>query len=395
MLKNVLYFQFPWRLWRVRLAGIYRYAERAGCNVQMVEHGITAQPVNKALEFWNPDGCIVERSITELPGFDPAMFGNLPVVYCDADPTRFRMPIANVRHDSSEAATVAANELFALAVRSFAFVGNIIPREWSARRRDVFHAAICKRFGETPEDRGSLVGGGGSFSAFEPNATDSIAQFYANIRPWLRELPKPCGILAANDISGDLVLRALRMERIRVPEEAAVIGIDDDELVCTHATPSLTSVRPDFERSGYLAAKLLDDIVAGRAAAPCTVTFGVADVARRNSTRQFHRRDDAVRRALETIRARACDGLTPAEVCREIGGSRRQAETRFRELAGRSIGEEIRDVRVAHAKALLTRRARAIDTIYFECGYRDASSLRRAFKAVTGLSLRKYQAGCH
>ena len=80
MAKNIAYFQYPWRQWRVRLAGIYRYAERAGWHVQVIEHGLTALPVRQALKFWNPDGCIVERSIMELPGFRLSDFGYIPVV---------------------------------------------------------------------------------------------------------------------------------------------------------------------------------------------------------------------------------------------------------------------------------------------------------------------------
>ena len=378
-MKNVLYFQFPWRMWRIRLAGIYRYAAKAGWRVQMVEHGLTAMSVAQSLRFWQPDGCIVERSTTELPGFREREFGAVPVVYCDPNRARLRRPFLGVEHDSAETAAIAARELVALGLRHFAFVGNIIPRDWSERRRDVLAAAAAAA--------------GGTFDAFDPGGPDCIAAFFARIRPWLRALPRPCGILAANDISGDLVLQACRMERLRVPDDIAVVGIDNDDLVCTHSVPTLTSVVPDFEESGYLAASMLDEAMAGRLRAPCVHSFGALDIARRNSTRKFERRDVAVRKALELIRARACEGLTPAEVCREIGGSRRQAEIRFREIAGRSIGEEIRDVRIARAKALLARRTTQIEAIFAQCGYADSSSLRRAFKAATGLSPRKYRAG--
>ena len=376
-MKNVLYFQFPWRMWRIRLAGIYRYAAKAGWRVQMVEHGLTAMSVAQSLRFWQPDGCIVERSTTELPGFREREFGAVPVVYCDPNRARLRRPFLGVEHDSAETAALAARELVALGLRHFAFVGNIIPREWSERRRDVLAA--------------TAAAAGGTFDAFDPGGPDCIAAFFARIRPWLRALPRPCGILAANDISGDLVLQACRMERLRVPDDIAVVGIDNDELVCEHAVPPLTSVAPDFEESGYLAAQLLDAAMAGRVRPPRVVAFGATHVVRRNSTRKFARRDDAVRHALEMIARRACDGLTPAEVCREIGGSRRQAETRFRALAGRSVGEEIAAARIARAKTMLLRRNVSLETLHGLCGYGDPSSLRRAFRKATGLSLRAWR----
>lgn len=373
---NIVYFQYPWRFWRTRLAGIYRYAASAGWRVQVIEHGLTALPVAKAIAFWRPDGCIVERSVMDTPGFRVSDFRDTPVVYCDANPKRFRRPSMAVVHDSSGTAALAARELISLGFRNFAFVGNIIPRDWSDRRRKVMAAEAAKA--------------GGTFASFEPGGPDSIAAFFASIRPWLRALPTPCGLLAANDISADLVLQACAMEQIEVPDEIAVIGIDNDTLICRHATPTLTSVMPDFEQSGYLAAQLLDEAMSGNCA-PRIVKFGAAHIVRRNSTIKFKRRDSAVRRAVARIRETSGVGLTPAEICREIGGSRRGAEYRFREATGRSIGEEIAAARVEHAKTLLLLREQPIESIAAECGYEDASSLRRAFKKATGLSLRDWR----
>ena len=376
-MKTVLYFQYPWRLWRTRLAGIYRYAAKAGWRVQIAEHGLTALSVAQSLRFWTPDGCIVERSVMELPGFRPGDFGDIPVVYCDPNRERLRGPILAVEHDSAETAALAARELVALGLRHFAFVGNIIPREWAVRRRDIFAAAAAAA--------------GGTFAEFDPRGPDCVAAFFSRIRPWLRSLPRPCGLLAANDISGDLVLQACQMESLRVPDDIAVVGIDNDELICEHTVPTLSSIVTDFEQSGWLAARLLAEAMAGHVQAPCTYAFGPLDIVRRRSSRRFRRRDDAVRHALDLIRERACDALAPADVCREIGGSRRQAEVRFREYAGRSIGAEIAAVRIARAKSLLLRRDLAVDTIHARCGYADPSSLRRAFKKHTGLSPRAWR----
>ena len=378
-MKNVLYFQYPWRLWRTRLAGIYRYAAKAGWNVQMVEHGLTAMTVGRSLRFWEPDGCIVERSAMEAPGFRASEFGSVPVVYCDLDPRTAAGPVLAVEHDSSATAAVAARELLSLGLSHFAFVGNIIPRDWSDRRRAVFAAAVAAA--------------GGTFSAFDPAGGDGIRAFFARIRPWLKSLQKPCGLLAANDISGDLVLQACRMEKIRVPDDIAVIGIDNDELVCDHTVPTLSSVAPDFERSGFLAAQLLGEAMAGLVSAPCIRSFGSTDVVRRNSTRKFRRRDDAVRSAIEYIRDKACEGLAPAAVCRKFAGSRRSFELRFRAFSGRTIGEEIAAVRIERAKSLLKRRNVAVGAVHAMCGYPDPSSFRRAFRKCPGQSPLQWRNG--
>ena len=376
-MKTVLYFQYPWRLWRVRLSGVYRHASRARWRIHVVEGGLGTMSVREALDFYRPDGCIVDGMAIGAPDDDFTDFGDIPVVVCDPSEDMPRERLLVVMHDSAETAAIAARELSSLGVSAYGFVGFIRPHDWSDRRRDVL--------------AGVAAAEGVPLHVFDPGRPNSLAAFFEKIRPWLRSLPQPVGILGANDIMADLVLQACALERMRVPEDVAVVGIDNDELLCEHATPTLTSVSPDFEQSGFLAAQLLDEAMAGRAVAPRSVPFGSPRIVRRNSTRRFSRRDDAIHQALELIRERACDGLRPAEICRAIGGSRRQAETRFRALAGRSIGEEIAAVRVERAKSLLMRRDLAIETLHTRCGYADSSSLRRAFRKATGFSPRAWR----
>lgn len=376
-MKHVLFFQYPWRLWRDRLKGIYRYAERADWHVQVAEYGRTALTVRKVLQFWKPDGCIVEGGYTELPNFRQQDFAKLPTVYCDANIGHMRNPFSGVIHDSVQTATLAVRELMELGFGDFAFVGYIQPREWSDRRKQVMERMVNEA--------------GRRFHVFLPRRPGDIGSFFDRIRGWLRALPKPCGILGANDTMADLVLQACQKEFIRVPDDIAVVGIDNDELLCEHAVPTLTSVVPDFEQSGYAAAQLLDRVLDNPRSPPKLVRFGAAHVIRRNSTVKFKRRDEAVLDAVEHIRQHACQKLSSADVCMRIGGSRRQAEYRFAKLVGCSIGEQIQSARIARAKCLLLKRSTPIDTIYAECGYENASSLRRAFKKATGQSLRAWR----
>lgn len=374
--KSILFLQYPWRLWRTRLAGIYRYAAKAGWNVQIAEYGLTSIPIRRELGFWHPDGCIVEGIVMERGGAKVGDFGDTPVVFCDANRELMPQSYFGVEHDSEATAMLAAKELLSLGFDNYAFVGNIRPRDWSVVRQKVFERVVADA--------------GKSFYAFATKNNRSTEMFFRRIRPWLRELPKPCGIMAANDISGDLVLQACRMERIAVPEEISVVSIDNDELVCDHTTPRLTSVMPDFELSGFLAAKMLDEVMSGRTS-PHIVKFSATHVVRRESAIGLSRRDDAIQRAVERVRLSACDGLTPAEVCRGIGGSRRHAESRFRKATGQSIGEAIAEARIARAKALLLKRGIPIDTIFSECGYESSVSMRRAFRNATGVSMREWR----
>ena len=375
--RNILFFQYPWRLWRDRLAGIYRYARKAGWHVSVAEYGRNFESIAAALKFWRPDGLIVEGGYTELAGFRQTDFKGYPVVFCDARTSRMRHPYSGVVHDSSKTAMLAAKELLSLGFQDYAFVGNLQPREWSEERRKVFAKAI--------------KAAGRRLAVFDTGVVEEFDAFRERLKSWLAELPIPCGLLAANDTTADIVLRVLRNMRIKVPEDIAVVGIDNDSLICENTMPTLTSIAPDSERSGYIAAEMLDAQMKGGAGGGELRTFAAMHVIHRGSTRIMKRRDDAIKKALEFIREGIADGISPRDVVRQIGGSRRQAEYRFREFVGKSIGEEINAVRLEAAKKLLADTSVPIGSVAARCGYGDDSSLRRAFKAATGLSLSEYR----
>ena len=375
--RNVLFFQYPWRLWRERLAGVYRYAKMAGWQVCVAEYGRNFESVPAALKFWHPDGLIVEGGYTELANFRRADFRGYPVVFCDARASRMRRPYSGVAHDSSVTAMLAAKELISLGFSDYAFVGNLQPRDWSDHRRNVFAKAVAVA--------------GGRLNVFESSAVQDLDAFRDRLSPWLSALPRPCGLLAANDATADIVLRQLRNRRIKVPEDIAVVGIDNDTLICENTTPTLTSVAPDFERSGYLAAEMLDARMNDRSVKDELRTFTALQVVHRGSTRILKRKDDAIKKALEFIREKAAEGVSPRDVIERIGGSRRQTEYRFRDFVGKSIGEEILAVRLETAKKLLADPSIPIGAVAERCGYSDDSLLRRAFKSATGLSLSEYR----
>lgn len=333
--------------------------------------------VRDVLKFWHPDGIIVDGGCIEHANLRQSEFKDFPAVFCDVPSASMKRPYCGVVHDSSETAALAAKELLSLGLPHYAVVGNIQPCEWSDRRQEVFSSAVA------------AAGKGVSMFRFEES--DDFGLSRKRLRPFLASLPRPCGLLAANDITADVVLRVLKDMRIKVPGEVAVVGIDNDELICENATPSLTSVVPDFEKSGYLAAELLDAMMKGDVHPGMLLSFGSAQVIRRESTRILKRRDDAIRHALEFIRKNARNGISPKDVLGVIGGSRRQAEYRFREYVGKSIGEEIFDVRLGMAKDCLMDPSIPIGSIALRCGYANEASFRRSFRKATGMSLSAFR----
>ena len=171
-----------------------------------------------------------------------------------------------------------------------------------------------------------------------------------------------------------------------MPDELAVVGIDDDELICENTYPTLTSIAPDFERSGRLAVDLLARRMADGGKSPVTLFYGASPLVRRRSTRIDAARDPRISRALELIRRELCSGVTVKGVIAEMGMKPRSAEAKFKEVCGHSIKDEIMAVRLARAKRLLSDTDLPISIICERCGYSDERSLRYLFAKETGQS---------
>ena len=159
---------------------------------------------------------------------------------------------------------------------------------------------------------------------------------------WLRLLPKPIGIMACNDMRAQEVMAAAHAAGILVPEEVAVLGANNDAIRCELAYPALSSVAPNAFQSGYRAAALLCDLLAGRKPKSLDQRVDPLGVIARRSTDVLAVEDRIVAKALSFIREHACHGITVDLVLREAHTSRSQLERKFRHHIGRSPQAEIR-----------------------------------------------------
>ena len=376
-MKTILYFRLQWRLCQRYADGVFRYARKAGWRVQLIDTVRNTPPARQAIDWWRADGCIVDWLFMDYIGWTPDVFADLPTVFIDASRTEPYRLCSSVDHDAVDCVRMATDELLALGYENYAYVGTIADFDWEKLRRTAFER--------------HMAAAGKRCLMFRPVQAKGFDVFYSELGPWLASLPRPCGIFAANDKVASRVLNACELARIKVPESIAVVGVDDDEMICENTKPTLSSVRPDFEGGGFLAAELLDKIMKRPGRRPERLKYGSEKIVRRNSTRIFKRHDAAVRDAVEWVRLNACRGVSAADVIARIGDSRRSAEMRFRDCSGRSIGEEIMAVRLDRAKALLAKPLVPIDTIYAECGYSDPTSLRKAFHKAFGQSLREWR----
>ena len=198
---------------------------------------------------------------------------------------------------------------------------------------------------------------------------------------WLHALSKPVGLMACNDDRGRQVLEACRTAGVAVPEEIAVVGVDNDELLCELSDPPLSSVALDTERGGYEAAQLLDGLMSGRIRQPARILVAPLGVVTRRSTDIVAAEDREVAAAVRWIRDWARRGpLRVAEVAQAVKLSRRSLEVRFRAALGRSVRAEIERVRLEHARSLLAETDLPTSQVAELSGFGSPSYLALVFR---------------
>ena len=209
---------------------------------------------------------------------------------------------------------------------------------------------------------------------------------------WLLSLPKPVGVMACYDIRGQQVLDVCRELSLRVPEDVAVIGQHNDELLCNLCDPPLSSVIPNPRRSGFVAAGLLDKMMNGHEVATSMHRIAPTGVAVRHSTDVVAVGDPAVSKALRFIRLHALERISVGDILKFVPVSRTLLERRFRALLGRSPYEEIQLIRLRKAKELLVESKLTVAEISEKVGYSSPEYLSAVFKKKVGRSPRAFAA---
>ena len=358
-----------------KLSGIFRFlGETHDWDIRLVRTAseFTAATVRDAIRA-NYDGFIVSIPGTEESAAVLAST-KIPTVVMDIHSPLLEERSRNIvfiRNSAEEIGRAAANHLLAIGkCRSYAFVHNPSVMQWSVNR--------CKVFRETLRDNG--------FWCHELKTPEG-----------LQKLERPVGIFAANDDRGYDVIEFCHAHHIRIPEDAAVLGINNDTLICENCHPRLSSIQPDFEQEGYLAAETLSRMMRPSTASnlktskPLTFFVGVRQIVRRESTAEFSQAGKLVQKALAYINQNALKGISVSDVVRHLRVSRRLADLRFRELQGATIGETIISLRLAEVKRLLRSTKEPVDSIATQCGYSNPNYLKNLFKRRFAMSMREFR----
>jgi len=208
---------------------------------------------------------------------------------------------------------------------------------------------------------------------------------------WLKSLPKPVGLMACNDDRAREVIEACKIAGLHVPEEVAILGVDNDDLVCNLSHPPLSSIALNFERAGYEAAELLDKLMTGEKMADERIVVRPTHIVTRQSTDILAIEDKEVAEAVRFIRQHCREPIQVSDVVDAVSVSRRSLYQQFRRVLGRSPNEEIRRARVEQIVRMLVETNLPVSKIALALGYSGVAHIARYFRQEKGMNLQSYR----
>ena len=203
---------------------------------------------------------------------------------------------------------------------------------------------------------------------------------------WLQTLPKPVGVMCCNDLRAQNVIDTCAIAGLRVPEQVAVMGVDNDELICSLTHPPLSSVNLNPENAGYQAAERLDCLMQGQKPACQVILNSPVGVVTRQSSDSEAIEDRDVAEALHFIRTHAMQPIQVSDVANELCMSRRHLYRKFDKALGRSIHDEIRRTRVDQLKRMLTETDLSVSQIATRMGFSNITHVSRFFRQEAEMS---------
>jgi len=367
------------------LRGIVRYSRLHGPWSLCVSPGHLEQPLPKA-RSWSGSGIIARMRSPEMVKQIRAT--GLPFVASSLDEFRPPRPgdkFGEIRTNSAAIARMAATHLVGMGLRHFAFCG-FHGCAWSSCREEVFSQCLNDQAFECHKHRIEL----GNWMHL-PNWIEDWEHEQGILLDWLKSLPKPVGLMACNDICGREVLQACASAGLRVPDDVAVVGVDNDALMCELSSPPLSSIALDVEKAGYDAARLLDSLMSGHLAGDHVVQVEPVYVVTRQSSEVMALDDPSVATALRFIKDHAAKPIDVSHVIEHAGVSRRTLERRFAHVLGRSISSAITQCRLERAKRLLLETDLPSCRVAVGAGFGTIKTFNRVFRRAAGVSPQRFR----
>jgi LacI family transcriptional regulator len=332
----------------------------------------------KPLREWQPHGIIglffhrdVANAVVKL---------KIPLVNTTSTLADWSIPLVEVDHDS--VGRLAAEYFLEKGYRNFGFFGSA----WThvSRTRE---AGYRQRLAATGFELATC------HAEYLPRPPVGASWRHVDdqVERWLRTLPKPVAILCSNDVPARDLADVCRQLELRVPQEVALLGVDNDELECGLTWPSLSSIELPGQRIGYEAARILDDLMRGKKQPAKPLFLPPVRVVTRQSTDTLAVENATVAAALDYIRANLSEEFTVDDIAAGAGVGRRDLERKFRAALDRSVLDEVRTARIDRVKQLLADTELSMAAVAQRAGFSGSRRMAVVFREVTGATPRQYR----
>lgn len=360
------------------LDGIRRYSRPLGgwqiltCPPNLAASGEAPRTL-RSLAGWQGDAAIA--AIHSVDDREIARELGIPVVNISTWDARHH-GLHRVSVDNQLAGCLAAEHLIDGGLRHFGYAG------WCN-----VHYSDLRRIGFTRrlEEQGFPC----AIRLDDPGSQHGVAlvEQLRGLAAWLESLPRPCGVFAVHDYRAQLVIEACAAAGLRVPKDIAVLGMDNDAVICEHSMPTLSSVSRNSGQVGWEAAALIHRLLDGETDLPMEILVPPEGIAERQSTDRFHHNDEVVQLAVNFMLGNLKDTPNVEVVAQHVGVSKRTLEMRFKACTGKPPHRFLTAARVEHAVKLMKEPARRnVRAIAMDCGFSSYTAFVAAFRSVTGMT---------
>lgn len=363
---------------RDRLHGIMRYASTAGNWETYILRTLPHLSPTVMIPPAECDGLIaydnIYRSQPEWSEVRPAVIFDL-----SSDPPRRTRGLEILNCDNAALARLAAQFFLSRGFANFAFVSTVSRRKWADERLESFRKTLA-RHDKTVHAYESPTDGSNTF--FDDND---------RLRDWIIALPKPCAVFAAFDQRAEQIVRICRLANIGIPDQVSVLGVDNDEFICEYSHPTISSIQPDFEVSGYRSAERLDRMMSGLASQRTHWKYGNSGIVERESTFDAKGGVRILSTARDYIRRNALNGISVSDVAKAAGVSVRTLQKRFLQSTDSTPLAEINKLKLKKACQLLGHTHTPIDNIGKLCGFSSEAHMKTLFRKTFSMTMREYR----
>lgn len=333
--------------------------------------------VPEVLEHWEGDGIIARINDPWL--VDGLKQKKVPVV--DVLGNIEKTGFACVKSDNRAISTMVFEYFYEKGYRDVGFLG-VEGEVWSEERKAAFEA--CAEAGEV--------------RCYCKMVSHAMKQHWSwnayleSMCDWLLELPKPTAVFVCSDQFAPDLVSACSVANLKIPEEIALIGVDNDPAFCEVVRPSLSSVNADHVQVGFSAARLLDSLMSGTEVnTNAVIRIPPSGIVSRRSSDAFALEDPGLQKAVKLIRMRACEGIGVEDVARSSGYSRSVLQRRFRDQLGRTVHDVILSTRLDRARELLSLTRLPLLEVALRSGFNHQEYLNHVFKERVGMTPGEYR----